>query len=376
MSDVAQLAPAELLQLANRSERLKSRRFIQLEFGTADADRIFTQVQGRGWDAATALSPEELEDMISTIGTIGQLSPIQLEHLSDGTYRLVAGERRLRAMKWGNTNHPENPHFHQIAATVVDGPLTDEDRLTWQLVENLARQDLKPGELAAALLYERCAVLATRLVSNGTPIPTKVNTIDDPIERWEALDKLRLDAGHTGIGAPWPEVLKRIGLQLSPNRAKRLVAAFRAMPQELTAEMDETEISLHSRQEWLRLRNGRQEAADEIWEAIKTSGRPELLTSASAAALAHPDADVDDILELAEHQHDRTPATEPSEGDHEDPPAAVLVSAEAAIAEIEALLVKIRQGHTPEGYERGSLVLKTRELLSYLTEQDAKQFTT
>lgn len=370
MNDVAQLAPAELLQLANRSDRLKSRRFIQLEFGTADADRIFTQVQGRGWDAATALSPDELEDMISTIGTIGQLLPIQLELLPDGTYRLVAGERRLRAMKWGNTNHPENPHFNRIAATVVDGPLTDEDRLTWQLVENLARQDLKPGELAAALLYERCAVLATRLVSNGTPIPTKVNTIDDPIERWETLDKLRLDAGHTGIGAPWPEVLKRIGLQLSPNRAKRLVAAFRAMPQELTAEMDEAEISLHSRQEWLRLRNGRQEAADEIWEAIKTSGRPELLTSASAAALAHPDADVDDVVELAEHQHDRTPATEPGDG-HGDPPAAAPVSAETAIAEIEALLVKIRQGHTPEGYERGSLVLKTRELLSHLTDRGA-----
>ncbi len=73
---------------------------------------------------------------------------------SDGTHpamKLAAGERRLRACRWGAVNRPDNPHFAALPAVVCPGPLPDEERRIWQLVENLARESLRPGELAAAV---------------------------------------------------------------------------------------------------------------------------------------------------------------------------------------------------------------------------------
>jgi ParB family chromosome partitioning protein len=42
--------------------------------------------------------------------------------------------------------------------------LSEAERQTWQLVENLAREELQPGELAAALMFERCALLTVKLL--------------------------------------------------------------------------------------------------------------------------------------------------------------------------------------------------------------------
>jgi len=170
------------------SQALSTRRHQTFDLGD---DEIFTQVQGRGWDQATAITPAGLEDLISGIGNIGQLQSILLEELPDGVFRLVSGERRLRAMRYGHVNYPDNPHFETIFAIVVDGPLSEEDRLTWQLVENECREDLKPGELAAALLYRRSAVLVAKLEAAGVDIEDKVLKLEDPIERWEALTKVR-----------------------------------------------------------------------------------------------------------------------------------------------------------------------------------------
>ena len=70
---------------------------------------VFSEVQGRQPGAST--TPEDLVELISSIAAVGVLQPILVERLPDDSLRLVAGERRLRAAKWGAANLPGNPHF-------------------------------------------------------------------------------------------------------------------------------------------------------------------------------------------------------------------------------------------------------------------------
>jgi hypothetical protein len=260
----------------------------------------YTEAQGR--EQGDSTSPTELADLITSISTMGVLQPILVEERvtsnGDTVRLLVAGERRLRAVKWGHINKPENPHFKQIPAVICPGPLSDEDKRSWQLVENLSREELKPGELAAALMFERCAILVTKLVSHAIPVPTNVMSLDNPIERFEALEGLR--GSNTAAAAPWEDVFQRLGLQMSPRKARSLVAAFRALPTHLTEEMDEAHITLHTRIKFIELRKGRQDAADEIWAAVKASRNEKLLHSVVAITGTNPNIAAEEAVKRAE----------------------------------------------------------------------------
>ncbi|HUP85913.1 MAG TPA: ParB/RepB/Spo0J family partition protein [Acidimicrobiales bacterium] len=83
---------------------------------------------------------ESLASLSDSIREIGVLQPILVRPGSDGSYQLIAGERRLRAAKRAG--------LHQIPAIVRS--VEDTDSLEQALVENLHRQDLNPLEEAAA----------------------------------------------------------------------------------------------------------------------------------------------------------------------------------------------------------------------------------
>lgn len=372
------LTPDAVYRLADRHQRLRSRRYELLPL-TGDG-AAFTDVQGRGWGKDATTSPADLADLVSSIAVVGQLQPILVEDLPDGERRVVSGERRLRAMKWGSIHHPGNGHFAAIASVLVDGPLSDEERRSWQLIENLARTDLQPGELAAALLYERCAMMVSRLLANGTPVAESIATLDDPLARFEALDRLRCDRGLHRVGAPWREVIERIGIQLSEERAKRLVQAFRSLPADLSSEMDAAEISLHSRMEFLKLHRGRAEAASEIWAALQERGEPQrLLTRSVIEALEHPDADAGEVVDAAEafHEAANTARAETNRGSDgpplEDGDARLAAQSEIAEeitapvrASLASLLTQLRKGATLKRYDYGSLRLQLDELADHL----------
>jgi ParB family chromosome partitioning protein len=188
-------------------------------------------------------TPAELSDLISSIAEIGVLHPILAEEIPGQTaedrpkLRVVAGERRLRAARWGAIHLPDNPNFTAIPAIISPGPVPPEECRKWQLVENLAREPLRPGEQAAALLLHRCAILAGKLLRAGREVPAGIYDIDDPVERFLTLEKIR--SGDTGCAAPWSEVLTRLGLQLTPRKARQIVRAFAELPRDLSAEMDE-----------------------------------------------------------------------------------------------------------------------------------------
>jgi ParB-like nuclease domain len=369
---VGEMRAGEVARWLTGSERLRRRRFELL--ATVGLGAVFSEAQGR--EPGESTTPANLVELISSIATVGVLQPILVEELDeDGggrALRLVAGERRLRAVLWGARNLPANPHFGAIPAVICPGPLSEAERRTWQLVENLAREDLSPGELAAALLFERSGLLAAKLVAAGVALPAGAADLDDPAQRFRALDRIRIAAGCHTMGAPWPEVLRRLGIQMREDKARALVRAFTAMPAELSTEMDEAKVALATRLEYLQLARGRAEAAAELWAAVKRDGRPDLLHAAVHQAMDHPGLDAEAALARAGHM--REAACEARAQQFSRTFGAVdagLVVADVvgdALRGLRSLLGQLRAGRGLSRYDRGSLRLLAGQLAEILDD--------
>lgn len=386
-------------------------------------DAPVTETQGRGPSEAT--SAEGLADLASSIATHGLLQPILVEDRNPGLV-VVAGERRFRAFQMAVRARPDAPHLRDgIPAYVVAGPVPEEDRRAWQVAENLCRADLAPGEFGAALLFERCAVLRSKLVDAGIDVPDEDATWPDPVQRWERLERVRVQAEAHHIGAPWPEVIGRLGINLSEAGARKVVRALAALPDGLAEEMDAEGVALSARMDWIRLAKTRKQAAAELWDAVRNMGRPDLLSLASKAALADPAASTEEAIGRAEAVHesadqnrarlvadrwastnptpDPAPHTDQSESrpnvqaspvssganDHaplrrdmpqptDTDPAEASVAAtvpvtetsDAAIAALQALVDELRAGRRPSKYDAGSLRLLAQEVLRYVAGDD------
>lgn len=275
------------------SAALRQRRFELLPVTGPGAPA--SRPQGRRPGPVT--SQTGLADLISSIATCGLLAPILAEELpaaSGPPVRLiVAGERRVLSIRRGATAAPENPHFAGIPAIVCPGPLSEEERRSWQLIENLARENLQPGELGAALLFERCAVLAAELDRAGAVLPEGLLDEPDPVARYGQLQRLR--QRHPGVGASWQVVLRRLGLQLTPRKARAVTAALTGLPRDISEEMDQHKVALYTRLDLLQAGAGQAEVASELWRAVQQRGRPDLLAAtvrAHRAGLTDPAAAV------------------------------------------------------------------------------------
>nr|WP_287411588.1 ParB/RepB/Spo0J family partition protein [Pseudodesulfovibrio sp.] len=88
-------------------------------------------------------SEEGLSDLAASIKTRGVLQPILVRSLSNNTYELVAGERRLRASKRAGLT--------EIPTLIRE--MSDQESLAIALIENLQREDLNAVE--EALGYQR-----------------------------------------------------------------------------------------------------------------------------------------------------------------------------------------------------------------------------
>lgn len=81
-----------------------------------------------------------LEELSESIKKYGIVQPLVVSDLGDGTYELVAGERRLRASKLAGLDR----------VPVVIREFEEKDRLAVALIENIQRADLNAIEIAEA----------------------------------------------------------------------------------------------------------------------------------------------------------------------------------------------------------------------------------
>ena len=366
--------------------RLAGRRYALLPLTGPSA--VFTEVQGRGPGVST--TPAALAALISSIAAVGVLQPVLVEERpapssaggaagaadagGAGPQRLlVAGEQRLRACRWGAVHDPANPHFAQLPAVVCEGPLTEEDRRIWQLIENVSREDLQPGELAAGLLLTRCTMLADQLTASGHPPPAAVLGVADPVARLRALYQLRAEAAPH-LGAPWTRVLAGLGVQLSDRKARTVVAAFAALPRELSADLDAAKVSLATRTNLVQLGRGRRDAAAEMWAAVRAAGRLDLLPAAVDLAQRDPSLPAAAAVSAADRYRREADAAraaalrspQPAPGPTSGSARAGQLAVTAAIRAVRALTAELRSGRRLPGYDAGSLRLLSAEIRQLL----------
>jgi ParB family chromosome partitioning protein len=93
----------------------------------------------------TVFSQEELDRLIESVAQQGILQPLLVRNI-DGSYELIAGERRLRAAKEANLTH----------VPVFVKNLTDEQVLEVSIIENIQRENLNVLEEAEA--YHRLII--------------------------------------------------------------------------------------------------------------------------------------------------------------------------------------------------------------------------
>lgn len=101
-----------------------------------DIDRIIPGEQ----QPRKVFRDEPLKELSASIKAKGVLQPIIVSRTGDGTFRLIAGERRWRAASLAG--------LKKMPAIVKD--VSSEDSLEIALIENIQREDLNPVETAGA----------------------------------------------------------------------------------------------------------------------------------------------------------------------------------------------------------------------------------
>jgi ParB family chromosome partitioning protein len=135
---------------------------------------------------------EALNELAISIRELGVISPITLRKNDDGTYLIIAGERRFRASKLVGNKHI--PAYVKTAA--------DEQVMEMALIENIQREDLNAIEIALTfyrlmeeykLTQER---LSERVGKKRTTIANYLRLLRLPAEIQMGVKDKKIDMGH------------------------------------------------------------------------------------------------------------------------------------------------------------------------------------
>lgn len=156
----------------------------------------------------TKFDPEALRALSASIETSGVVQPLLVRPLHDGSYELIAGERRWRAAQQAG--------LEKVPAVVRDPE--EADRLQATLIENMVREDLNPVDeaRACAALVEDLGLskeeLARRLARSRPAVSNLIRLLDLPDEALALLESGELSEGHGRalLGARGNDVRRRL----------------------------------------------------------------------------------------------------------------------------------------------------------------------
>ncbi|HNY20667.1 MAG TPA: ParB/RepB/Spo0J family partition protein [Treponemataceae bacterium] len=135
---------------------------------------------------------EALKELADSIREHGIIQPIIVEEVGDGTYFIIAGERRTRAARLaGLTKVP-----------VIVKKFSDERKLEVALIENIQRENLNPVEEARA--YHQLMTLgnlsqeeaATRVGKNRSTVANALRLLKLPEDMMSSLSSGQITPGH------------------------------------------------------------------------------------------------------------------------------------------------------------------------------------
>ena len=135
---------------------------------------------------------ESLSALAGSLGDRGVLQPVLVRPKPDGSYELIAGERRWRAARIAG--------LERIPALVR--PRDDAEALEAALIENMAREDLNPVEeaRACAALVEELGLtreeVGRRVGRGRVAVSNLMRLLDLPDEALELLEQGVFSEGH------------------------------------------------------------------------------------------------------------------------------------------------------------------------------------
>jgi ParB family chromosome partitioning protein len=191
----------------------------------AMADLAVRSLRPGKYQPRTKMDQASLAELADSIRARGILQPVVVRPLDDGSYEILAGERRWRAAQMAGLEH--------IPALVRE--VADDAALGIGLIENIQREDLNPIEESAGLkrlvdefhlTHEEAAKAVGRSRSAVTNL---LRLLDLAKAVQEMLLDGRLDMGHArallGVGkAKQVELAEQVAAKgLSVRETERLV---------------------------------------------------------------------------------------------------------------------------------------------------------
>jgi len=134
----------------------------------------------------------ELNELAASIKTYGIIQPIIAANAGDGTYIIIAGERRTRATRLAGLD----------TVPVIVRDYTDQKRLEVSLIENIQRTDLNPIEEAAAYknLMDFSGLsqdeLAARVGKNRSTVANALRLLKLSVEVQRSIEDGSVSSGH------------------------------------------------------------------------------------------------------------------------------------------------------------------------------------
>jgi len=199
-----------------------------------------SQVRTNKYQPRMDFNQDRLNDLINSIREKGVVQPILVRRTHDG-YELIAGERRLRAVK--------NLGIDKIPAIVKD--VADVDMLEISLIENIQREELNPIEEANAFqklitdFHFTQEKIAKALGKDSSTISNTIRLLGLPKKIQDYISKNTISAGHAKALLSFPSEMEQLRAcnlivkkGLSVREAENLVSQRKAPARPVHAKSD------------------------------------------------------------------------------------------------------------------------------------------
>ncbi len=223
------------------------------ESGQRVVDVPIASVERNPHQPRTHFDHGDLEDLIASIREHGVLQPIIVTPKADGTYQLIAGERRLRASTIAG--------LKTIPALVREA--TELQKLELAIIENVQRADLNPVEEAKAYmrLMDEFAMtqeeIGRKIGKSRPQVANIIRLLQLPEEVQSALVEGKISASNARTLLSLPTEKERMDL-------------FQAMlAGHFTVRQTETQVSVRKRVPGIKDANIA-DAESRMREALKT----------------------------------------------------------------------------------------------------------
>ncbi len=151
---------------------------------------------------------QKLEELASSIKKYGIIQPIVVSRLDDGSYELVAGERRLKASKLAGLEK----------ITVIVKNVNEEEKMEISLIENIQRHNLDVIEESRA--YKKMQdyfnltqdEIAKRVGKARSTVANTLRLLDLPVEIQRAVTEEKITEGHARTILAVGDVQKQMAL--------------------------------------------------------------------------------------------------------------------------------------------------------------------